>query len=82
MSWTSAIVVYVVAWWLIFFMLLPLGVRPPHELGEAAGPGHEAGAPVRPHLWKKALAATILAALLWGLVFWAIGAGLVSFRNG
>ena len=81
MSWTAGIVVYVIAWWMVFFMLLPLGVRPPHELGETAAPGHEAGAPVSTHLWKKALAATVIAAVLSGLVFWAVTGGLISFRG-
>ena len=82
MTWTSSIVVYVIAWWLVFFMALPIGVRPPHEIGETAQPGHEAGAPVRTHLARKALAATLIAGLLWGLVFWAVTADVISFRGG
>jgi predicted secreted protein len=82
MTWTSGIVVFVIAWWLVFFMLLPIGVRPPHEVGEQAEPGHEAGAPVRTHLWKKALAATLIAAILCGFAFWVISTNLISFRNG
>lgn len=81
MTWTSGIVIYVIAWWLVFFMALPVGVRPPHEIGEKAEPGHEAGAPVRTHLWIKALAATVIAAVLWGLAFWVIEADLISFRG-
>ena len=69
MGITSGIVVYVIAWWLIFFMALPIGVRPPHEAGEAVETGHEPGAPVRPRIWIKALAATVLAAIVWLIMF-------------
>lgn len=82
MTWLSGPVVFIIAWWLVFFMLLPIGVRPPHEAGEQLEAGHEAGAPVRTHLWKKVLAATIIAAVLWGLFFWLMSTGLLSFRNG
>lgn len=77
----SGIVVFVILWWLIFFMSLPIGVRPPHEVGESAQPGHEAGAPVRPRLWIKAAAATVIAAALWGVAYWIIEAELISFRG-
>jgi predicted secreted protein len=82
MGWTSGIVVYVIAWWLVFFMMLPIGVRPPHEAGEELETGQEPGAPVNPMLWRKALAATVIAAALWGLIYWAIVSDLVSFRGG
>jgi predicted secreted protein len=82
MTWTSAIVVYVILWWLVFFMALPIGVKPPHEVGEVADPGHEAGAPTRPHIWKKVIATTVIAAVLWGITFWIIENDIITFRNG
>ena len=78
----SGIVVYVILWWLVFFMSLPIGVRPPHEVGETAERGHEAGAPVKPRLWIKAAAATLIAGALWGLAYWMVSAELISFRQG
>ncbi len=81
MGITSGIVVYVIAWWLIFFMALPIGVRPPHEAGEAVEAGHEPGAPVKPRIWMKALAATILAGILWLIMFFVLEADIISFRN-
>lgn len=82
MTWTSAIVTYVILWWLIFFMALPFGVKPPHEAGEATETGNDRGAPVRPHLWKKALATTLIAALFWGVVFWVVEYDIITIRNG
>jgi len=82
MGVTSGIVVYVISWWLVFFMTLPIGVRPPHEAGEQVESGNEPGAPVAPKLWVKALAATIIAAVIWGIIYWVIEADIVSFRPG
>ncbi|MPY70581.1 MAG: DUF1467 family protein [Alphaproteobacteria bacterium] len=78
----SGILVYVVLWWLVFFMTLPIGVRPPHEVGERAEPGHESGAPVKPRLWLKAAATTVIAGALWGIAWWLIASGQLSFRGG
>ncbi|NKB21979.1 MAG: DUF1467 family protein [Alphaproteobacteria bacterium] len=82
MSWTSGIVVYVMTWWLVFFMALPIGVKPPHEEGGEAEIGHEVGAPVRPNLFKKALAATVIAGVITGVIYWVIVSDVASFRNG
>lgn len=81
MNWASGIVVYVILWWLIFFLTLPFGVRPPHEVGQHAGEGHEGGAPVRHHLLWKVLATTVIAGVLWGVAYWLIASDLLSFRN-
>ena len=82
MTWASGIVVYTILWWLVFFMTLPIGVRPPHEVGEVAEPGYEAGAPVRTHPPIKVLATTIIAGALWGAAYWMITAQIISIRNG
>jgi len=82
MGWISGVVVYVILWWLVFFMCLPIGVRPPHEVGEQAEEGHEAGAPVKTYLPVKLLAATLIAAVLWGVAFWLIQSDMLSFRGG
>lgn len=82
MTWTSGIVVYVIIWWLVFFMSLPFGVRPPHEAGETAEPGHEAGAPVRTHLPRKVLVSTLISAALWGVAYWMITTDIIAIRNG
>ena len=55
MTIASGVVVFVMCWWICFFAVLPDG---------AHTPGTEEGAPVRPMIWKKALWASIGAAVL------------------
>ena len=66
------VAVYIVLWWLAFFALLPIGARSLHEAGEAAAPGAEVGAPRAHRLGAKALAALLIAAILWLGVSWAV----------
>jgi len=70
MSLTGAIIVFVLAWWISFFAVLPIGVKGQREDGSTI-PGTEEAAPKNPMLMKKviwatggAVVVTALAALL------------------
>lgn len=68
MSWTL-LAIYFIVWWLVFFVTLPIGVRSQEETGEGRYLGTDPGAPSRPMLGRKALAATLIAAVITAL-FW------------
>lgn len=76
----SHVVVYIIAWWLILFMLLPVGVKTHDESGEEKPEGAADSAPVNPGIkWKMAVA-TILAFVAWGIFLLIASLDLVSFR--
>lgn len=77
MNWTFGIAAYVIIWWIIVFAVLPFGVRPAPE----DDPGHAAGAPANPRLPLKVAVTTVIAAIVWLLVYWAVNAGLMNFRG-
>jgi predicted secreted protein len=77
----SAIAIYFITWWLCLFMTLPFGVRNAHEAGESVEPGNEHGAPVRPMLWRKVLATTILSTFLFVLIYGQVTYHWVSFDD-
>ncbi|HEY4078624.1 MAG TPA: DUF1467 family protein [Rhizomicrobium sp.] len=58
---------YAVLWFLCLFCLLPVG------LGAERDP--DSGAPLSPMLGKKALIASVIAAVLWVIFYAAIGFG-------
>jgi predicted secreted protein len=59
-----AAALFFIIWWLCFFIALPIGVRPVEESAETIG--HDAGAPEKPNLGRKAIWATIGAVIVWG----------------
>lgn len=69
MAFGSLLAVYFVVWWVMLFAVLPFGVRSQAEAGEVV-PGTEPGAPVAPQLWKKALATSLVAAVVTGLIYY------------
>jgi len=81
MSWFSAALVFVVVWWLVFFMSLPIGARSYHEAGEEVDVGNVPGAPIRPRVWLKAGISTLIALVLTIGIYFLIDSGAISFRG-
>jgi predicted secreted protein len=75
MSIPVAIGLYFICWWLAFFMMLPIGVRTAE--GDALEPGMADSAPIAPYLWRKALGATILSAIIFAVVYVVIAYRLI-----
>lgn len=63
---TTALVVYLVIWWLVLFLVLPWGRR-------TAEP---------PRLFKKIAATTVISGVVFGLVYLLAETGLVDFKAG
>ena len=72
MSLISGLAIYFILWWLCLFVVLPWRVRGQHEQGNMLL-GTDPGAPSRPLLVKKALATTVLAAILFAGVYLYFG---------
>jgi predicted secreted protein len=79
-NWVTGTGVFVVLWWLVLFITLPFGVRPPNE--DEMQPGQEPGAPVKPMMWRKMAACTVITAAIWVICYFVADAGLISFRAG
>jgi len=74
MSIATVLAVYFLVWWLVLFAVLPWGVRRQEEEGEVT-PGSDPGAPARPMLLVKAVATTLISAVIVavGFAFWDSG---------
>jgi predicted secreted protein len=77
MGWLTAIVVYVITWWITLFAILPLWVTPT----EPGDPGHAAGAPQRPRLLLKAAITTAVASVIWLGIWLLVRSPYFSFRS-
>ena len=73
----SAVVIFIVIWWLVLFMVLPFGVRRT-ETPEA---GHDPGAPAKPMLWRKAGVTTVIAIALFAVVYVVVEYDLVALSD-
>ena len=76
-SWVLAAAIYFVLWWIVLFAVLPWGVRSQEEAGDIS-PGSDPGAPARPLLLRKAIATTLISAVIMGLGYGAWALGLIG----
>ncbi len=76
MSWFTGVVVYAVIWWTILFAVLPWGIKRT-ENPEA---GHDPGAPAQPHIGRKFLWTSLVAAVIWTGYYLANRYNLFTFR--
>jgi len=76
MSLLTAVAIYFLIWWVVFFAMLPLGVKSQHEAQAEFEPGTDPGAPHRPLLLWKIAATTVVAAVLMTIFYavWTSGA--------
>jgi len=77
MGWVTGIVVYVLAWWITLFAVLPLWVTP----ADPGDPAYAAGAPQRPRMLLKLGITTVVSAVIWLGIYALVHSSLISFRQ-
>ena len=68
--------IYVIIWWIVVFTILPIGIKKPEKLEK----GHAEGAPQNPLILKKFIMTSLIAFVLWLLVFFFIKKQIFSFQ--
>ena len=80
MGLTSAIVLYAVVWFMVFFVVLPIGLSTQGDEGEIV-PGTHAGSPARFPLKRKLIQTTIWGTLIWAVIAAVILSGRIGVRD-
>ncbi|MDO6478429.1 DUF1467 family protein [Shimia thalassica] len=80
MALTSGIVLYAVLWFLTFLMAIPIRLQTQGDVGEVV-PGTHAGAPEHHNLKLKAKLTTLVAGVIWLVLFWIITTGAITVRD-
>lgn len=79
MSLTLAIALYFIIWWTVLFAVLPIGVRTQGEDGDVV-PGTPASAPTAPRLLRIVALNTLVAAVVFAIVWVVIAYRLVPIE--
>lgn len=81
MTLVNAFFIYLLIWWTMLFVVLPLGV----ERNTDVHLGHDPGAPKDPQLKKKLVLNTLLSAMVLAVIWGLVEAGVITwdewFRN-
>jgi len=68
--------IYIIIWWIVLFTILPIGIRKQEKVEK----GHAEGAPQNPQIVKKFIITSLIAFVLWLLVFFIIKKQIFSFQ--
>jgi predicted secreted protein len=79
MGWFLSLVVYAIIWWTALFAVLPIGIRPDAKGDPEAGGWR--GAPTQPRILQKVIITTIVATILWLVVYVLVETDWISFRD-
>ena len=71
MDSVMAVAIYIFIWWIVLFAVLPFGVRTQAEEGTVV-PGTPESAPAKPRLLRIFLINTLVASVVFALVYAAI----------
>lgn len=74
----TIIAIYFLIWWITLFAVLPWGVRSQAEGGEIV-PGTDPGAPSIHTLWRKLIWTTLVASIVFGILYVVYSRGLIPY---
>ena len=81
MGITGSIIVYVMIWWVIFFSVLPVGIRSNNEVYKDKIGGVDPGAPKNPKIGKKFLITTLITTIIFVVIYYLVKIDLLNLRE-
>ena len=81
MGITGSIIIYVLIWWMIFFSILPVGIKSKKEKYKERIEGIDPGAPNNPKIGKKFLITTIITSIIFVVIYYLVKFNLLNLRE-
>tara|TARA_B100001778_G_scaffold89203_1_gene72673 strand:- start:90 stop:344 length:255 start_codon:yes stop_codon:yes gene_type:complete len=72
MGITGSIVIFVIIWWVIFFSVLPIGIKHNDKPFKNNLEGNDPGAPKNPNILKKFLYTTLITSLIFIGIYYIV----------
>lgn len=73
MGLVSGLATYFIIWWICLFLVLPFGVKSQLESEDSEQRlGTVSSAPAQSMMWRRVVATTLLASLVFSLFYWAV----------
>jgi predicted secreted protein len=78
MSITGLAVIYIIIWWIVFFVILPIDVN---RAKTVAIDGEDSGSPENPKILKKFIYCTGVTTIIFSIIFLLIKFEYLNLRN-
>ena len=70
MSTTGSLIVYISIWWIVFFSVLPIGIKSQNAKFTDKLYGNDRGAPKNPNIKKKFLITTLITSIIFAVIYY------------
>ena len=81
MSTTGSLIVYISIWWIVFFSILPIGIRSENKEFKADLQGNDPGAPKNPKIAKKFILTTIMTTIIFLVIYYLVSNDFLNLRE-
>jgi len=71
----TLVAIYLTTWWIVLFMILPIGMR--DQVDKPPTDGSQWGAPANPNLKKKFITTTWVSAIIWAIIVGVVWTGIM-----
>ena len=81
MSTTGSLIVYISIWWIVFFSVLPIGIKSQNaKLGDELH-GNDRGAPKNPNIGKKFLISSLITSIIFLVIYYLVSQNYLNLRG-
>jgi len=81
MGITGAIIIYICIWWMVFFSVLPIGIKSQNVKFKDDLRGNDPGAPKNPRISKKFLITTLITSIIFAVIYYLVINNYLNLRG-
>ena len=81
MSTTGSLILYICIWWIIFFSVLPIGIKSQNVKFKEDLRGNDPGAPKNPKIAKKFILTTIMTTIIFLVIYYLVSNDFLNLRE-
>jgi predicted secreted protein len=80
MGITGSLIVFICIWWIVFFSVLPVGIKSEKLKFKESLHGNDPGAPKNPNIIKKFLITTLITSIIFFGIYYAVSNNYFNLR--
>ena len=81
MSTTGSLIIYISIWWIVFFSVLPIGIKSQNAMFSDEWHGNERSAPKNPNIGKKFLISTLITSIVFLVIYYLVSQNYLNLRG-
>ena len=81
MSTTGSLIVYISIWWIVFFSILPIGIKSQNAKFTDELHGNDRGAPKNPNIKKKFWISTLITSIIFLVIYYLVSENYLNLRG-